>query len=396
MEQRDENTYELDIKGERVEMSSISPSAKINRWDGESSLSLAFPLTGSVGFTVSDTTVRHESRNAIVELYEKGGRFEFEIMLLRRPRTNRIPLNINLGNVIAYPQPPLTPFEIEQGFSRPENVIDSWAFYKIGAKNIYTSREESLKYRVGKVGHLYRIHAEDDNRDGSWARLLLLNGQYFIVFDNDFIQSARYPIVIDPTFGWETQGATPIALENDHVASRFTATGGDGTGDRISIYLNVTSEAHLVKCMLYGDGDGEADLSAIPAIANGITDETDVGVSETWNDFSFAVAPSITNNTPYRPSGWAENESGSCEAYYDTTIAGAYAYRLTNNVYNGFPNPITFGEGFNDYRLSIHIDYTLSAGWSNIAKVSGVTEANLGKMNTVDKANIAKIMGVAV
>lgn len=38
----------------------------------------------------------------------------------------------------------------------------------------------------------------------------------------------------------------------------------------------------------------------------------------------------------------------------------------------------------------------LQEGWTTIAKVSGVTQANIGKINSVSKANIAKILGTAV
>jgi len=57
-------------------------------------------------------------------------------------------------------QAPLTANEVEKGFERPDNVVDSYA--------IYCNKKDN-QYRAGKFCHIYRWQLTDAEGNQAWA-----------------------------------------------------------------------------------------------------------------------------------------------------------------------------------------------------------------------------------
>jgi len=87
------------------------------------------------------------------------------------------------------------------------------------------------------------------------------------------------------------------------------------------------------------------------------------------------------------------NPAGSAWTWADINdlIGGIYLYC---NATCSIPPKQTAGGGSMAYQMWVEITYT--EGWANIAKVNGVSQADIDKLFGINKLSIAKINGVAV
>src|SRR3990167_10044130 len=126
--------------------------------------------------------------------------FEIEIILKDRPDINTFDFTIDgADNLDFFYQPPLTQKEIDEGASRPDNVIGSYAVYH---KTKANHRVGSINYATGKAFHIYRPKATDANGAEVWAELNYPNGTLTVTVPQKFLDDAVYPVRVDPTFGY--------------------------------------------------------------------------------------------------------------------------------------------------------------------------------------------------
>ncbi|MGE5041461.1 MAG: Hint domain-containing protein [Candidatus Levyibacteriota bacterium] len=167
-------------------------------------------------------------------------KFEFDIVLHQKPETNIFTYNIDTEGLDFLYQPPLTEEEKDQGLYRPENVVGSYAVYKSGSKSLYASQEEAQKYQTGKVFHIYRPKIIDSKGNWTWGVLDIdkNKSQLSIAIDQKWLDTASYPVTVDPTFGYTTQGASTIDVGNTIRGSHFTI-GENGTLTSIAAFGGV-------------------------------------------------------------------------------------------------------------------------------------------------------------
>src|SRR5690606_132791 len=87
----------------------------------------------------------------------------------------------------------------------PENVKGSYAVYHVSKKNHIKGKKN---YGSGKAFHIFRPKVHDAEGNETWADLLIENGELIITVPQEFLDKAIYPIIIDPTFGEDSQGAS--------------------------------------------------------------------------------------------------------------------------------------------------------------------------------------------
>lgn len=144
---------------------------------------------------------------------------EYEIELFKKPPINKIRLHLDFPQGLTFHlQRELTQEEIGWGFERPENVIDSIAVYW---------KKRNNKYKRGKFCHIYRIRAIDANGHWVWCKQDIIGKVWVITIDQDFLNSAAYPIIIDPYIGYSTPGASNMSTGN-FLKGSCDITNGDG------------------------------------------------------------------------------------------------------------------------------------------------------------------------
>jgi hypothetical protein len=139
------------------------------------------------------------------------------------------------------PQPELTPEEIAEGTDRPENVVGSYAVYH------KTKRDHVIgqtNYATGKAFHIYRPKVWDADGNEIWAELSYADGTLSVTVPQSFLDSAVYPVRVDPTFGYTSLGATGNNIGtnvNDQSTRRGTkfTLSEEGTLDSISAGLKL-------------------------------------------------------------------------------------------------------------------------------------------------------------
>ena len=227
----------LEEAGEvKTEFLKNESSVVLSKWNGEIGMKIKYPnVKGKGGRKVDENVfewkdVKEELRAYPLEAGEgmEDGGLELEIILNEKPATNKFDFEISgAENLNFFYQPALTSEEITEGASRPENVVGSYAVYH---KTKVNHRIGSTNYATGKVYHIYRPKAIDANGVEEWAELIYQNGILSITVSQSFLDSAAYPVKIDPTIGYTTAGTSysEIAYDADWIPGFQVGRAGSG------------------------------------------------------------------------------------------------------------------------------------------------------------------------
>ena len=331
-----------------------TPEIKLKKWGDETYIKIKFNgFDKKVKPKQEDKKLKWKGKDMEVHLYplekteEHAEGFEFEIILKKRPATNKIVLNIETKDLDFFYQPELTQQEIDEGAVRPENIVGSYA--------VYHSSKWGNEYKAGKAFHIYRPKIIDDEGNWIWGEMDISNSALTITTDQQWLDNAVYPVVVDPTIGFETEGGTygesPEAFPR---GSRFTAT-EDGTIDEIHVYLKDQDNFYAVECdaAYYNDSEDFQKASGGETIAQN---------SNQWNDvFTMeATKPTFSNTDDVWLLVWCQETAYSFEIPWD---AGSTDQGITNGgppSYNSWAASFPFGVK-EDRKYSIHADYTADA-----------------------------------
>ena len=277
------------------------PQVKIMRWDNEVNLSyrLKDSEIGTEKVTDKDGKIVWSKGNLEAHFYDLSltehpeGAFEFDITLKEKPATNKVEFSLNDKGVEYFYQPALTQQEIDEGAVRPENVIGSYAVYY---KDCPANYVDGKLYRTGKFCHIYRPQIIDANGNKVWGELAIDEqaGILTVTIPQEFLDSALYPILVDPTFGYTTQGASSQYSNPDLFdGSVFTSpAGANGTVSSLSFYS--ASE---------GTGNSKGIIilhSNLSLLSNGVGSIVDLPLdTPALLTSTFSTPPTITENTEY-------------------------------------------------------------------------------------------------
>lgn len=180
--------------------------------------------------------------------------FEFEIVLRERPVSNVVEMAIETEGLKFYYQPELTQAEIDEGATRPENVVGSYAVYHATCGNMHKGQATAQKYQTGKAFHIYRPKVVDANGDWIWGELSIDSeaGILSITVDQQWLDSAVYPVRVDPTFGYVDENGDGIV-----GGSIQSSVGGNHVSYQIPGY-SVNEEGFIIEAYFRGySGDGD-------------------------------------------------------------------------------------------------------------------------------------------
>lgn len=179
-------------------------------------------------------------------------------------------------------QPALTDEEVKAGIVRPDDVVGSYAVFD---------------HFGNKVFHVYRPFLVDALGNKMWATLSydVVTHELKVSEPPSWMASAAYPVVLDPTFGKTSVGASSDNLPANYwtAVGTYTAASSD-TVNSVSVYVNTgTANGVHVTLGIYGDIAGVPVGSPVCSTVEG----TVSGVG--WMTLATAAPCSVTSGSTY-------------------------------------------------------------------------------------------------
>jgi hypothetical protein len=335
----------------------FKPQVKLMRWNNEVNFSIRAEEHPQAQIQTKGKVVKYVTPEYEIHQYEldadevntEGG-FEFEWVLPQKPSTNVFTATIQTKDLDFFYQPPLTPEEIGRGAVRPENVVGSYAVYHKSKGGMNDAN--GMEYKTGKAFHIYRPKVKDANGNWTWGKLHIdvEKGLLTVTVPQEFLHNAVYPVIVDPTFGYTSIGAsnqTVASATNDTSYCRgFTQNlNATGTLDKITAALCVSSVGY--------DIDTSAALFEEDSAANNshnrvaLIERLALTYTTSYQFFDFTASNELLPKNNYILAVIADGEDvggtaaarlaydtggASTNKYSETTTgAGSYATRKAEN-----------------------------------------------------------------
>lgn len=371
-----ESYYEYEIDGDKVivgdeKTATIDSTIRFERWGKDAFLGIELEQTNPTLSTTDSKVISLADENKELKIYPVDGGIEYEIILSQAPASSTIVgMFIESENLQFCYQPPLNE-EIEIGqegiasinathaldskgniiLYRPENVVGSYAVYHI-------EKHDNI-YKTGKAFHIYRPKLIDAKGSTIWGTLTIDAdlGIMYISADLKWLQSASYPVVIDPTFGYTSNGASTGAITNALRGSYYAPADGNGTVDTFHVMLGGYGDGEVCTCLLYLVSDGNLVGTSVEDTHSGSTiyDWVTINANGTIN---------VTNATSYKLIAWS---SSTVNIYYDSSVATTDGYYTTGYTYPTYPDPYTASPSSSERAYSIYCTYTASGASPDIS-----------------------------
>lgn len=354
----------------------FKPQFKVSRWNNEVNFSMRAEEHPEAVIDIEGEVVKYKAPSYEVHQYEKpeageDGGFEFEWVLPSKPESNTLIATIQTKGLDFFYQPTLTGEEIESGALRPDNVVGSYAVYHRLNKNNH--------YKTGKAFHIYRPEAIDANGNKTWCELYIdIDTEVLTVtIPEKFLESAAYPVVVDPTFGYTSVGASTTTVatnlpstirvgnqavlsEAGVISSINVALRATGTTQNVdtSVFLNTentTTDSHTLVAF--------QERTLLPVTTTATFYNFDVSGSVTAGDYVISVVcdgNNVTNTVSLM------YDSVSSHPIYSESFAGGTPYVSAKE------NPWTETDTSSTNTYSLYIDYNLFIN-GDISLASGTT-----------------------
>ena len=286
----------------------------------------------------------HRFESGEVWFYDKKGEaFEVELVFHRRPETNHFPFSYRSRGVVDwYFQPRLSCQEYEMGFFRPEDICNSYALY--GEKR--------------KLFHIKRPRIKDSNGSEVYGSLLLdkRSRTLTIIVDPSWLDTASYPIYIDPTIGYDTIGGTNASTGgSDRPYGNKISPGQSITLSKIYAYIKRQSgtDVNTKACIYDATGAGN-EPGNITETSNTIN-TSDATFS--WEEYT--VGSSVGTDQWLLIVG----NQGITTKYDSVSGTAGYSTSSISGFYSSPPDPFSPLSSFTDIgttQYSVYADYTVN------------------------------------
>jgi hypothetical protein len=338
------------------------PQMKFCRWDNEVNFSArlvhdeAAPQVITKGNQIQWIGERVSANFYDLDITDEDeGGYEFEVVLNEEPDSNVIQFTIQTKGLDFFYQPELSQEEIDEGASRPDNVVGSYAVYCSALK---TNIEGGNLYKCGKVGHIYRPWVVDAEGNGVWGELNIdvEAGILSVTIDQDFLDKAVYPVrhAAGLTFGYTTAGGT--VGSNPYNSANVFDVHTAGVGETITKY----SMYGFFNPSITWQFDAYTVVSGGAVSRLGTATTITMTTTPGWFD-SAAVSQALTNGAVYCVAFGNNVNSGNI--YYDSAT-NARDRDITNTTL-----PTTWAHNsYSTPRYSIYATYTAEGGarWSRL------------------------------
>lgn len=367
------------------------PEIRLKKWNGEVDLGIKYNGIEVVDSGVhGNNLMRWVNASATKEVHayplkpatgmEDGG-FEIEVLLTEKSKSNVFEFEIEgYEDLDFFYQPELTQEEIEQGVDRPENVIGSYAVYHKEKKNHIIG---DTNYATGKVFHIYRPKIVDADKNEIWGQLDYVDGVLSVTVPQVFLETAIYPVRVDPTFGYTSVGASQVQRgggTGKAWAELVTLT-EDGDVESISVRMRADSGT---RSAIGGFFSGSAG-SVGSLVSNETSELTGISTSEAWWNIPYASPEALTAGTYFIA---VMTGNGGIHHRYDTVGSQRDPFDETTysstNISGAFPSP-TYTVFSNNPRYSIYATYSVAAtNTSPLAPTELLAEGQTNPSNILD------------
>ena len=355
----------------------FKPQIKLEKWGNECNASFRLidddktePVVKVENNKIKFIKNKKECHFYNIEPNEKlrEGGYEFEVVLKEKPSTNKLEFTINTKGLKFYYQPPLTEEITEEqkakGYTatetdifnekegnishRPENVVGSYAVYHESKAGDY-SKMGGKNYRVGKAFHIYRPKITDANGSWTWGKLNIdeKKGTLTIEIDQNWLDNAVYPVKIDPTFGYTSEGESYDIYSgyNDLLGSVFTSPSDIDTVESLTMYVTERTVGSHSRGVIVLH-------SNLNIVSNGVGSAVENTGNPGWETSTFSTKPTLSPSTDYVLMTIGD---GYIDPYYDTGDTDQ-GHIDTSNSFSSPSNPTDASHNNNKY--SIYATYT--------------------------------------
>jgi len=306
------------------------------------------------------------------------------------PDTGYVDLALEFsGDLTWHKQLALTQEQIDGGAVRPENVLNSYAvFGPLSGRYLRADGSEIINYENGKFCHLYRSCLIDANGNRCWLdQTAPMTGpnRLRVALDLAWLRDATFPVTLDPTFGYTSEGASELTLGRDYqfVCGPF-APASDGDASSVSLYCRTTSGENAT----FGIFNSTASTKLRDTAGSAVGTTTAL---HTKNLDSVLAVTSGTNY--YLGAGSAATAVTAFYVKYDS-VSGIYIGRDFSTSYvDGTLRDNGVGATENSYKVSIYATYTEEAeppadpGWT----VDGIAFTKRKKI-TIANTNVGETL----
>lgn len=349
----------------------FKPQIKIKRWNNDANLSVriaGLPEGEETVFTAGDK-IKHrkgyiETRFFLVETAGEEDKHEMDVVLFEKPTGNIVQFTIASKNLVFYKQGELTEQEIADGCERPDDVVGSYA--------VYHKNKVNDVWLESKAMHIYRPKIWDATGREIWGDIDIQaeqEGQFgtlTITIDQQFLNTAIYPVTVDPTFGYTTGGASSRNnIANTATGNIFTAP-QNGRMYQMAAYMSNGGAGKTAQAACYY---GNQDLFGY------VNAPIEIPLSPGWVLFTEGAGPAapdfaITANNNYYLV--TNNNSSSSRFYYDT-VAGSVT-QSDAQTYNTWDDPGNFTANANNRRWSVYASYIITHTLDTAAVTLGASK----------------------
>ena len=294
------NFYEATIDNNIINIDKDTSEVELTRWNGKESVSIKpigdyLPSTRKTLSKVRKAESIDGKSTFIIEPIE--GAINLDTILNEKPQFTGDTYEqfhyqiLGCGDYDFMYQLPLTEEEIAQGDVRPDDIVGSYAVYHKTLKD--------NEFMTGKAFHIKRPKIIDDTGDWVWGELGFdVNSCTLTVYaPQKFLESAIYPVKVDPTLGYTSMGGSNSTIVANTVATTYATSTENGTVTSISLGIDGNGVGTVnAKGVIYDNTmnnnalitDGVSTSVLLPASASG-----------SFTTTTFSPNPSITAGTGY-------------------------------------------------------------------------------------------------
>lgn len=378
------------------ENSGKNPYLQANLWGGEAMLKIDIPHAKSGSKKLKGDNLNISNNNFEVDIYPKNpetiteniagqdftfiinedGGVEFDVVLDSIPSNNVFEFPVENRGLNFYYQPPLNEEhptwadddgDGEADNFRPEMVVGSYAVYYKDQEGVAKPQIDAEKYKTGKAFHIYRPKVTDGGGNWIWGELNFdeMRSVLSVTVDRAWLDSASYPVRIDPNVGYTSAGASNVTIENYIAGSLFTMDAEDYPVESITAYINPSSTSRTYANGIYL----HSDLSLVTNSNTGTIAPAASGAA--WRTFAYSTQPSLTASTDYVFCVWASSGTGTNVVHYDTGTTDQ-GHTLSATYSTTWPSPMG-SPTHSTRKYSIYISYSNSQhGPPGVAAGSGM------------------------
>lgn len=363
--------YENISQSEDVRLLVTDEGFSISKWDGEASFNV--DLHDAVDISGQNGIINLSFSWFDAQMYmSKENVFQFDGILDKKPNPQykQIDLPLNLTNMTCYLQQALdkeqdpevwscnatdcTNIEDEQlnrtiirTIHRPMDVVDSYACYIDGKAN--------NEYKTGKIFHIKRIKFIDADNNTMWSNMSITNDTWSIILPTEWLKTASYPVLIDPGFGYSTEGGSDVGTGSiwnyatKNSGDHYTASSGDTVTD-LYAYVDPPSSGSMAMAIYDVSGGVPNNL---------ILDSGTVAFSganlQWWHT---TVSQALSAGTTYAVAQGDYQGAGVYYFQFDT-VSSSGSEDTVNGA--GFADP--WGDEYTDsWHISMYANYTTGGG----------------------------------